>query len=112
MLITSKKSLERFWNKISRWKSWIANSKPHGIIFKYIEKVLLADVFESFRNKCIEIYELDLAWQDCFKKTEKELELLTDIDMLLMICNIDMQQQIINIWKIMTKTENRYILSI
>ena len=47
---------------------------------------LLADVFENVRNKCIEIYELDLdyflsapglAWQACFKKTEVELELLT-----------------------------------
>ena len=55
---------------------------------------MLADVFENFRNKCIEIYELDpahflsapgLAWQACLKKTKVELELLTDIDMLLMI---------------------------
>ena len=54
---------------------------------------LLADVFENFRNKCIEIHELDpihflsapgLAWQACLKKTEVELELLTNIDMLLM----------------------------
>ena len=57
------------------------------------DTLLLADVFENFRNKCIEIYELDpahilsapgLAWQACLKKTEVELELLTDIDMLLM----------------------------
>ena len=57
------------------------------------DTLLLADVFENFRNKCIEIYELDpahflsapgLAWQACLKKTEAELELLTDIDMLLM----------------------------
>ena len=56
--------------------------------------LLLADVFENFRNKCIEIYELDpahflsapgLAWQACLKMTKVELELLTDIDMLLMI---------------------------
>ena len=55
---------------------------------------LLADVFENFRNKCIEIYELDpvhflsapgLQWQACLKKTKIELELLTDIDMLLMV---------------------------
>ena len=55
---------------------------------------MLADVFENFRNKCIEIYELDpahflsapgLAWQACLKKTKVELELLTDIDMLLMV---------------------------
>ena len=51
-------------------------------------------MFENFRNKCIEIYELDpahflsmprLAWQACFKKTEIRLELLTDMDMLLMV---------------------------
>ena len=55
---------------------------------------MLADVFENFRNKCIEIYDLDpahflsapgLAWQACLKKTKVELELLTDIDMLLMV---------------------------
>ena len=58
------------------------------------DTLLLADVFENFRNKCIEIYELDpahflsapgLAWQACLKKTEVKLELLTDIDMLLMV---------------------------
>ena len=55
---------------------------------------MLADVFENFRDKCIEIYGLDpahflsapgLAWQACLKKTKVELELLTDIDMLLMV---------------------------
>ena len=55
---------------------------------------MLADVFESFRNKCIEIYKLDpayflaapgLAWQVCLKKARIKLELLIDIDMLLMV---------------------------
>ena len=58
------------------------------------DTLLLPDVFENFRNKCIEICELDpthflsapgLTWQACLKKTEVELESLTDIDMLLMI---------------------------
>ena len=57
------------------------------------DTLLLTDLFENFRNKSIEIYELDpahflstpiLAWQACIKKTEVELELLTNIDMLLM----------------------------
>ena len=56
--------------------------------------LLLADVFENFRNKCLEVYELDpahflslpgLAWQACLKKKNVELELLTNYDMLLMV---------------------------
>ena len=55
---------------------------------------LLADIFENFRNACLSNYELDpahfvslpgLAWQACLKKTNVELELITDYDMLLMI---------------------------
>ena len=62
------------------------------------DTLLLADVFENFRNKCVEIYELDptyfvfapgLAWKACLKKTKVELELLTNYDMLLMVENRD-----------------------
>ena len=58
------------------------------------DTLLLANVFEGFSNKCIEIYELDpvyslsapeLACQPCLQKTKVELELLTDIDMLSMV---------------------------
>ena len=51
--------------------------------------LLLADVFENFRNKCIKIYELDpanflfalgLAWKACLKQTGIKLELLTDVN--------------------------------
>ena len=58
------------------------------------DTLLLADIFENFRNICIKVYELDpahflsapgLAWQACLKKTEVKLELLTDADMLLMV---------------------------
>ena len=60
------------------------------------DTLLLADVFENFRNMCLEIYELDpvyfvsapgLAWQACLKKTGVKLELLTNHDMLLMVEN-------------------------
>ena len=55
---------------------------------------LLADVFENFRDMCLKEYELDpahflslpgLAWQACLKKTNVELELLTEYNMLLMV---------------------------
>ena len=58
------------------------------------DTLLLADVFENFRNMCIKVYELDpaqfislpgLAWQVCLKKTNIELELLTDYGMLLVV---------------------------
>ena len=58
------------------------------------DTLLLADVFENFRDMCIKEYELDpahfvslpgLAWQACLKKTNIELELLTEYDMLLMV---------------------------
>ena len=58
------------------------------------DTLLLADVFENFTKICLKIYHLDpvkflsapeLAWQAALKKTEVKLELLTDIDMLLMV---------------------------
>ena len=51
------------------------------------DKLLLEDVLENFRDKCIEIYERDPTWEVCLKKTEVELELLTNYDMLLMVEN-------------------------
>ena len=58
------------------------------------DTLLLADIFENFRNVCLNKYELvpahfislpGLAWQACLKKTNVELELINDYDMLLMI---------------------------
>ena len=62
----------------------------------YVQRdtLLLAAVFENFRDMCIKVYDLDpahflsatgLAWQACLKKTETELELITDFNMLLMV---------------------------
>ena len=55
--------------------------------------ILLSDVFETFRETCLENYGLDpahfytssgLAWIACLKKMGIQLELLSDPDMLLM----------------------------
>ena len=55
--------------------------------------VLLANVFEAFRDTCLKHYKLDpahfytspgLAWCACLKRTGVRLKLLTDPDMLLM----------------------------
>ena len=72
----------------------IKNLGEYHDLYVQSDTLLLADVYENFGNMCLEKYQLDpvyfvsvpgLAWQTCFKKTGVTLELLTDIDMLLMI---------------------------
>ena len=63
-------------------------------LYNKLDVLLLADVFENFRNFCIKNYNLDpahyytapgLAWDAALKITDVKLELLSDIDMLLMV---------------------------
>ena len=70
----------------------IKNLAEYHDLYVQSDTVLLADVFENCRDKCIEIYKLDpahflsapgQAWKACLKRTEVELELLTDNDMLM-----------------------------
>ena len=72
----------------------LENLGDYHDLYVQSDTLLLADVFNNFRNMCIKEYELDpahflslpgLAWQACLKKTNIELELLTDYDMLLMV---------------------------
>ena len=72
----------------------LKNLDDYHDLYVRSDTLLFAYVFEDLRNKCIEIYELDpphfwsaprLAWQACLTKTEVELELLTNNDMLLMV---------------------------
>ena len=76
------------------FKEYCTDMGDHHDLYVQTDTLLLADVFEKFRKKCIEIYGLHpsyfysapgLAWQACLKKTEVKLELLTDYQMLLMI---------------------------
>ena len=63
-------------------------------LYNVSDVLLLADVFENFRDVCTKNYKLDpawyftspgLAWDAALKLTGVELELLSDYDMLLMI---------------------------
>ena len=63
-------------------------------LYNETDVLLLADVFENFRNICMENYKLDpahyftapgLAWDACLNMTDVKLELLTNVDMLLMV---------------------------
>ena len=62
-------------------------------LYNITDVLLLADVFESFRDLCLKIYGLDpvyyftapgLSWDACLKMTDIQLELLSDPNMLLM----------------------------
>ena len=79
-------------NVFKRFK--LKNLGEYHDLYVQSDTLLLADVFENFRNTCLKVYELDpahflslpgLAWQAFFKKTNIKLELLTDYDMLLMV---------------------------
>ena len=79
-------------NVIKRFK--LENLEDYHDLYVQSDTLLLADVFNNFRDMCIKEYELDLAhflslpglaWQACLKKTNIELKLLTDYDMLLMV---------------------------
>ena len=72
----------------------INNLGEYHDLYVVSDTLLLADIFKHFRKSCLKNCELDpahfvslpgLAWQACLKKTNVELELLTDYDMLLMV---------------------------
>ena len=111
--------MESIWNK---------NRGEYHDLYAQCDTLLLADVFENFRDKYIKIYELDpahfvsapgLARQACLKMTEVKLELITDYDMFMMVekgVRGRMYQAIHkyakannNIWKVMVKALNLHI---
>ena len=72
----------------------LKNLGEYHDLYVQSDTLLLADVFENFRNMYIKVYELNpahflslpgLAWKACLKKTNVKLELLTDYDMILMV---------------------------
>ena len=72
----------------------LENLGDYNDLYVQSDTLLLADVLENFRDMRIKEYELDpahflslpgRAWQAYLKKTNIELELLTDYDMLLMV---------------------------
>ena len=72
----------------------LENLGDYHDLYVQSDPLLLADLFKNFRDMCIKEYEQDpahflsapgLAWQACLKKTNVELELITDYDMLLMV---------------------------
>ena len=76
------------------WKEFIIhNLGDYHDLYLRTDVVLLANVYEAFRETCLEHYKLDpvhfytspgLAWKACLKHTGIRLKLLIDPDMLLM----------------------------
>ncbi|CAP25731.1 Protein CBG05187 [Caenorhabditis briggsae] len=71
-----------------------SNLEDYTRIYMINDVLLLADVFENFRNLSLRVYELDpcwyftspgLAWDAMLKKTKVELEVLQDVEKYLMI---------------------------
>ena len=77
------------------WKTFkMKTFKEYLELYNITDVLLLADVFENFRDICLKNYGLDpvyyytapgLAWDAMLKMTKINLELLSDIDKLLMI---------------------------
>ena len=83
---------ERVWKYF-----WMQNLGQYHDLYMQSNKLLLADVFVSSRNYCIQLYRLDLSYflpvsrlalQFNPKKIKFELKLLTDKDMLLMVASV------------------------
>ena len=77
------------------WKTFkMKTLKEYHEVYNITDVLLLADVFENFRDICLKNYGLDpvyyytapgLAWDAMLKMTKINLELLSDVDKLLMI---------------------------
>ena len=72
----------------------IKNLRKYHDLYVQGNTLFLADVFENFRNICLRIYEFDparfltapgLAWKAALKKIKLKLNLLSNINMLLMV---------------------------
>lgn len=79
----------RVWDEMK-----FKNLGEYNDFYVSLDVTLLCDIMEEFRNTCFKAYGLDplyyctapgLAWQAMLKQTKCNLQLLTDIDMLLMI---------------------------
>ena len=84
-----------YQHAIDVWNTFdIQNMGEYHDLYLKSDILLLADVFENFREGCLEYYGLDpthyittpgLSWDAMLKMTSTNLELITDIDMLLFV---------------------------
>ena len=94
----------------------IKNLAEYSDLYLQSDTLFSEDVFENPRNVFLKICKLDpakflsapgLAWQAALKKTKVKLDLLTDIDMLLMVEKVKEEEYVtlsIAIQKLITNT--------
>ncbi len=106
---TQLRSKEKFYNSLNEehfddgeyhyaqeiWKYFnIKNLKEFTMLYNTSDVLLLADIMENFRETALKTYNLDPAWYyttpgfvwNCMLKTTKQhLEIITDVDMHLML---------------------------
>ena len=95
ILNDSKISEEDYQHAQKVWKTFnMKTMRDYHDLYLKSDVLLLSDVFENFRDVCIDNYRLDpmfyytapgLAWDACLKIAKVRLELLTDYDMLMMV---------------------------
>lgn len=106
---TALPSKDEFYNKLNEdsidddeyafacsiWEKFdIKTLRQYSELYLKTDVLLLADIFENFRETCHTIYKLDpahyitapgLSWDAMLKYTNVKIELITDIDMLLFV---------------------------
>lgn len=129
---TELPTIEQFYSKLTEnhlskedyehaqkvWKAFgIKNMGEYHDLYMKSDVLLLADVFESFREVCMKIYHLDpchyytapgLSWDAMLYKTKVNLELLTDLEMHMFI-EMGMRGGISCITQRYAKANNKYM---
>ncbi|KAK3737410.1 hypothetical protein QZH41_000675 [Actinostola sp. cb2023] len=100
------------------WRVFKMNTmREYHDLYLLSDVLLLMDVFETFRDVCMEHYTLDpcwyytapgLSWDAMLKMTQIKLELLTDVDMLLMV-EKGIRGGVSTITKRYAKANNKYM---
>ncbi|GFT43648.1 uncharacterized protein NPIL_360211 [Nephila pilipes] len=94
-LINESINDDEYAHCINVWETFnLKNLGEYHDLYVTSDVILLADVFQNFRQLCLNFYKLDpchcytapgLAWQACLYMSRVKLELFTDLDMHLFI---------------------------
>ena len=100
------------------WKAFNCETvKDYHDLYLKTDVLLLADIMTEFRRVCKEVYELDalhyytapgLAWDAMLKITEVEIDLISDLDMYLMV-ESGIRGGISSIMKRYARANNKYL---